>query len=278
MRLSECFNLYKSDYIVFRNQSKKTEENHDIALRSLLNYMGDIDVYDLDFPLVREWKEWLSKNRSPNTVRGYIIKLRVVLSYMRTIKVDCLDPERIPVPKRAHAPVSFLTSEQVSTLIESTSSIRARAILSLLYASGIRVSELCSMNRGDIHEGCFTVTGKGDKPRLCFVDDRASMYIRMYEMTRKDNNEALFIARQKKQRMTPGNVQEIFKHARKKAGIPDCHPHTMRHSFATNLLRNNANMRYVQVMLGHESLQTTAMYSHYVDLDLQRIYKESHTV
>lgn len=278
MRISEACKLYQSDVIVFTNQSKKTEENHCIAMRGLAAFCGDIDIETLDFAMVRDWKEYLSKDRSPQTVRNYIIKLRVVLAFLKARGYNVLDPTTVPVPKRNSTVPSFCTPREVDTLIDATKVIRNRAIISLLYASGIRVSELCSLNRDSIKDGSFTIVGKGGKARLCFIDQRTEVYIKLYLMCRTDNNPALFLSTQNKLRITAGNVQEIFRRLRKRCDIQSAHPHTMRHSFATNLLRNNANMRYVQVMLGHESLQTTQQYSHVVDHDLQRVYKDFHTI
>lgn len=276
MLVSEAFDAYKRDVIHFKNQSPKTEENHEIAKRALINFTGDIPVKLVDFGVVRSWKLTLEAGRSAETVRNYIIKLRVVLAYLNKLNIPCLDPNLIPVPKRTDKVPIFLTPEDITKLIDSTRSARNRALISLLYASGIRVSELCRLDRGDLRDYSFTVVGKGGKARLCFYDLRADTYLRLYLAGRKDNNPALFVSLLNKQRITPGNVQEIFKLARKRCGIA-AKPHTMRHSFATNLLKNNANMRYVQEMLGHSSLQTTQMYTHVVNNDLHKVYHQFHT-
>jgi site-specific recombinase XerD len=154
------------------------------------------------------------------------------------------------------------------------------AIISMLYATGIRVSELCNLDRTDIKEqNSFTVVGKGGKARLCFFDDRTRCYLNAYLQLRSDDKEALFISTHNDLRITPGNIQEIFRRTWKRAGLSSpVHPHTLRHSFATNLLRNNANIRYVKDMLGHASLDTTMMYTHVVDEDLRRVYMAHHSV
>lgn len=277
MKLSEAFDSYKRDVIVFRNQSGKTEENHDVMARSLLLYLGDIEIDALTFERIRNWKQHLDRTRSPATVRNYIIKLRVVLAYLQKKRVTSLDPELVAVPKAPETVPAFLTKQQVSKLISATRRLKNKAIVSLLYGSGIRISELCALNRQSIRDdGTFTVVGKGGKPRLCFTDERTRTLIDLYLETREDNNQSLFLTDQGR-RVTPGTVQETFKSIRKLSGI-ECSPHTLRHSFATDLLRNNANMRYVQEMLGHRSLATTQMYSHVTNLDLHRVYREHHTV
>lgn len=290
MLLTEAFELYRSDVIVFKNQSSKTEENHTVCLRAMLRHFGDVDLRELTFADIRDWKIELDKKRSPSTVRNYIIRLRVVLAFCKARGIECVDVDLIPVPGRIDRVPAFISKEEVTQLIEAVKQeapgyskanrCKNAAVISILYASGIRVSELCNLNRGDIKEdNSFTVVGKGGKARLCFMDDRSAAYLKCYHKYREDNDEALFLSNQTRQRITTGSVQEVFRLASKKAGFTTpVHPHTLRHSFATNLLRNNANMRYVQVMLGHSSLETTQMYSHVVDEDLRAAYQKHHTL
>jgi site-specific recombinase XerD len=275
MTLKDAFAAYKRDVIFFKNQSKKTEENHDITVKNLIGYLGNLLVCELTFEHIRNWKQHLEVNRSPETVRNYIIKLRVVLAYLKDSGIDCVDPDRVPVPQRKDKVPGFISAEEVALLIDSTCKDRNKAIISLLYASGIRVSELCRLDRCTIRDDSFTVVGKGGKARLCFIDERTTIYTRHYLESRTDNNPALFVDKSA-HRITCGGVQEIFRYARKNTGI-EATPHTLRHSFATNLLKNNANMRYVQSLLGHASLQTTQMYTHVVDEDLRKVYRDYHT-
>lgn len=275
MLISEAFALYKQDVIIFRNQSRKTEENHDIVARAIVKHCGDIEIESLTFESVRRWKLELDKGRSAETVRNYIIKLRVVLAYLRKCGYKVLDPDLVAVPKRTDKVPAFISKEEVAQLLKCTNKIKNKCIVSFLYASGIRISELCSLNRSSIKDNSFTVVGKGGKARLCFIDERTQVLLDLYLDSRTDNNQALFLSESGK-RITPGAIQETFKTIRKRSGI-DCHPHTLRHSFATDLLRNNANMRYVQTLLGHSSLQTTQMYLHVTDHDLQEVYKGHHT-
>lgn len=263
---------------------------NNLALKSIVKFMGDLDIESLSFQDVRNWKDHLLKTRSQNTVRGYIIKLRVVMAYMQKRGYKVLDPDIIGVPKRDKKPVDFLSENDVRRLIEAAYEPRTgisavsrhknRAIISLLYASGVRVSELTRIDRADLKsDGTFTVIGKGGKPRLCFFDPRTEDYLRSYLELRKDNHPALFTSEQTQDRISPGTIQEMFRNARIRAGFSQpVHPHTMRHSYATNLLRNNTNLVYVRDFLGHTSVQTTEMYTHVVNEDLKRIYNEKHTV
>lgn len=278
LSILEAFEAYRL-VCVFKNQSPKTEENLLVCRRALLAYFGNVPMQSLSFELIRMWKAELEKTRTPETVRNYVIKLRVVLRYCQSLGIPVINPETVPVPQRTDKVPVFITEKEVTELIQCTSTMRNKSIISLLYASGIRVGELCRMNKQDLDDNTFTVVGKGGKARLCFVDTRTQVYLGEYLNERTDNLPALFISKNKCLRITSGNVQEIFRYARKKGNfIKPIHPHTMRHSFATNLLRNNANIRYVQTLLGHASLETTQHYTHVVNEDLKKVYREHHTI
>lgn len=244
-------------------------------MKGLIKYFGDLDIEMLEFSMIRDFKSSLDRTRASETVRNYIVRLRVVLGYLRDRGSNCLPPEQVPIPKRRDKVPVYLSKEQVSECINSTKRVKNKAIVSLLYASGIRVSELCAMNRGDIHEDCFTIIGKGGKARLCFIDERTKIYLALYLETRIDNNTALFLC-DGGTRIKPKTIQDTFISIRKQTGY-ECHPHTMRHSFATNLLETNTNLYHVSRMLGHAQLSTTQQYLHVVDPDLKKVYAEHHT-
>lgn len=226
--------------------------------------------------MVRLWKIELESCRSDETVRNYIIKLRVVLAYLEDRGMAVLSPKQVPVPKRTDKVPVFLTKEQVTQCINATQRIKNKAIVSLLYASGIRVSELCSLDRGQYNNKSFTVVGKGGRARLCFIDERTIKLCKLYYATRDDNERACFL-NDAGRRITPSAIQETFRTIRKQTGL-DVHPHTLRHSFATNLLQSNTNLFHVSQMLGHRQLDTTARYLHVVNHDLQEVYKKHHTI
>lgn len=276
MLISEAFKSYTSDVIAMKNQSSKTEENHYVCMRAIVAYLGDLDIESLTFDMVRDWKLSLDKTRSPATVRCYVIKLRVVLAYCDDMGLNVLKPSRVPVPQRVDKVAKYLTKEQVAYLIKATGRLKNKCIISFLYASGLRISELCSLDRGQIQENTFAVIGKGGRARLCFLDVRTITMLDLYLQARMDNNPALFLA-DNGRRITPGTVQETFKSLRKITGI-ECSPHTMRHSFATNLLTTNTNLFHVQKLLGHRDPNTTAHYLHVVNTDLQKVYEKHHTI
>lgn len=289
MLLSEAFEMYRRDYIVFKNQSARTEESNDLARRSLVGFVGDIPLETLSFQNIRDWKENLECCVSKNTVRLYIIRLRVVLRFMRIRGYPCVSEESVGVPKRQSKIVKFVTPEQVEMMVAAVNAsplgysklnkLRAIAVIRTLAASGVRVTELCSMNRDDAaHISGFTVIGKGDKPRPCFLDNLARDAVQRYLTARPDNNQALFLKSANGKRIDKGGVEAITRTAGRLAEIPfSVTPHTFRHGFATDLLRNNTNLVYVRDFLGHSSVQTTEMYTHVVNEDLRRIYLEKHT-
>jgi len=279
MLLSVAFACYARNVIAFRNQSKKTEEHHLVTLKSLVGYLGDIPITCLSFDKVRDWKLSMeARNLSAITIRGYLIKLRVVLAYLHSKGYSVLPPEQIPLPKRVDRVPDIVSPEQVQLLINSTRKARNKAIISMLYSTGLRVSELCALNRIDIQEDYFTVIGKGGKSRICFIDKRTRRLLNRYLSKRSDNDPSLFISPLIGARMTPGGVQELFKYARKKAGFDfPVHPHTLRHSFATNLMANGCHIYTLSRLMGHASISTTQIYLHLADPQLGEEYKKYHT-
>jgi len=236
--------------------------------------MANLTVSDIS-----EWAKQLKKTRCANTERNYITRLRVVADYIDLLGLPTLKAALIPIPKREPSVPAFLTAQEVSMMIDSAYNIRNAFTISLLYSSGIRLSEMIQLNRGQITDRRFTVLGKGSKARLCFIDERTESLMDEYLATRDDSSEALIVSAVNKRRMTPTNVQLLIKNSAKRAGIAKrVTPHTLRHSFATDFLKNNGNMRYLSAMLGHASMDTTMMYAHVVDNDLQAQYEKYHSI
>lgn len=278
MLISDAFDLYKKNYMAVRHQSIRILETHEVCKRQLVQFLGDKDMAEITIDDVARWEKWLNKSRCLNTVRNYITRLRVVADYMALLGLPSIKAALIPIPRREATVPTFLTPSEVEAMIACSYSLRNAFTISLLYSSGIRLSELIQLNRGQIVDRQFTVIGKGNKPRLCFIDERTEHLMEHYLRTREDRADALIISAQNKARMTPTNVQLLIRNSAARAGITKkVTPHTLRHSFATNFLRNNGNMRYLSTMLGHASLDTTMMYAHVVDNDLKEQYKKYHT-
>ena len=279
MLISEAFNLYRDNYIIAKNQSKRTAELHDACKRLFLLSVPDKPVELLSLSDIRHFREAISHGRRQNSIRVYVLRLRAVIGYLNLLDEPCIKAELIPVPQREATVPVYLTEQEVELMIQRAYNLRNAFIIALLYSSGIRLSELIALNRGQIVDRRFTVIGKGRKPRLCFIDARAEDLMHRYLETRQDHSSALIVSFEHKERMTATNIQLLVRNSAVRAGITKkVTPHTLRHSFATNFLKNNGNMRYLSAMLGHASLDTTMMYAHVVDPDLQAQYEKYHTI
>ena len=217
------------------------------------------------------------RRRGLNTIAYYIKELRVVLRYWRLRGEETIDSEIIPIPKREPNTPSFLDKDSVNLMIRTAKRVRTKFVISLLYSSGLRVSELRQLNRDSIKDRQFTVIGKGKKERIGFIDARTERFMIKYLSSRKDSSEALLVTSDG-HRASVSTIQLIVKNAAKRAGIKKrVSPHTLRHSFATNFISNNGNIRHLALLMGHNSIQTTAIYTHIVDNDLRREYLAHHT-
>lgn len=279
MKISEAFDLYKNNYMFYKSHSRRVLENHEYVKDRLIKSLGDMEVEELSLEDIQKWSSEILVGRAWNTVRNDVVRLRSVLKYLDLNGVECVKPELIPVPKREEVTRDFLTSDEVEAMIDNACNIRSKFVISLLYSSGIRLSEFLSLNRDSIQDRKFQVVGKGQKLRLCFTDDRTIDLMNEYLSSRHDDSEALVVSRLSKERMTPTNVQMLVKNAARMAGIKKhVTPHVLRHSFATNFIHNNGNIRYLSTMLGHRSVSTTMIYTHVVDNDLEKQYRQFHTI
>lgn len=279
MRISEGFDLYKTEYMEFKVQARRIMETHEWVKRSLIQHLDDMELEQMTMQDIHRWHKEISKGRSINTVRNDLTRLRTVFSYLELRGIACPKSKLIPIPKRVDTVPSYLTPSEVERMIDSAYSLRNKFTISLLYSSGIRLSELIGLNRDQIMDGRFTVIGKGHKARLCFIDNRTHSLMKDYLSRRDDNCPALIISHLYRQRMTPTNVQLLIKNSAKRAGInKKVTPHTLRHSFATNFLQNNGNIRVCQVLLGHSNIATTMQYTHVTDRQTEDQYRKFHTL
>ena len=288
MKISEAFDLYKNNYMFIKCQSVRILEDQEYVKKRLIGVVGDKDISTLTMDDIHKWATTLTKvnmpdgttrPRSVNTIRNDLIRLKMVLKYLRLLDYECINPELIPIPKREDTRRPYLSADEVAKMIDNAYSLRNKFVISLLYSSGIRLSEMISLNRDDIVDGCFSVVGKGKKLRLCFIDDRTEKLMKKYLSKRNDDCPALIISDNNKARMTPTNVQLLVKNSAIRAGIDKkVTPHILRHSFATNFIKNNGNIRYLATLLGHSSISTTAIYTHVIDNDLRTQYRQFHSI
>ena len=279
-----------------KGRGVKTVENYDRYLTRFLNQTKITDPKKLSEPAVREFRIWLNRQggvsgtMKKKTQNYYLIALRAFLKYLRKIGVTSLEPERIELAKVGARDLDLITANELERLLkaptgDSDQALRDRAILELLFSTGLRVSELCSLDADlDLSRDEFSVRGKGDKVRVVFLSASAKDAVRDYLKQRKDMSDALFASYGKGfakgkgvGRITPRSVERLVKHYAVKAGITrKVTPHVIRHSFATDLLENGADLRSVQALLGHANIATTQVYTHVTDKHLLEVHKAFH--
>jgi len=285
MRISEAFSAYVKDYLTIRGVNPNTIVHYQATARLFCEIIGNKHISQIKVSDISEWASKLRNyghHRCDNTIRSYVSIMRVVLRYWRARGLNCLNPDLVPSMKRRAVIPTYITAEEVQAMINHSSTYRSRFIISLLYSSGIRLSEMLNLNRDQIINREFTVIGKGQKVRLCFIDSRTEYLMHKYldwrDRVIPSHCDAMFVTQDGQRRMTATNVQLAVKNAARNAGIKKhVTPHTLRHSFATNYAMNDGNMRYLQQLLGHSNLQTTAHYTHIVDSHLREQYEKSHT-
>jgi site-specific recombinase XerD len=298
------FSKLKTDFLehmeIERGRSQKTIRNYDHYLTRLIDFAGDIEVQDIDAELIRKWRLWLNRlgtNTSDelgkSTQNYHLIALRSFLKYCAKRDIPALTADKIELAKTTRKQVTFLNEDEVERLLKQPNlntqpGLRDRAILELLFSSGLRVSELVGLDRDHINlkRREFMVRGKGQKDRPIFISEAAATWIQRYLDKREDTTKPLFIRYSgTKQvdltgnfhRLTVRSVQRSVAHNALLAGITkQVSPHTLRHSFATDLLMNGADIRSVQAMLGHSNIATTQIYTHVTDPHLKAVHEQFH--
>ncbi|HRY52810.1 MAG TPA: tyrosine-type recombinase/integrase [Candidatus Portnoybacteria bacterium] len=314
MDINSLIKDYLSHLEVERGRSIKTVENYGHYLRRFLNWSKIDKPSQIDADLIRDFRLYLNrleekgKSLKKVTQNYHIIALRNFLKYLAKRDIKSMAADKIELAKQTPREVDFLEGDELSRLLkapdgDSLRSLRDRSLLELLFSTGLRVSELCKLNRDsfNLEKGEFSVRGKGEKIRVVFISETAKVALKSYLAKRRDIEPALFVritkgkktggkldaiqpqnnkakqVRLSEFRLTPRSVQRIIKQYAIKAGITrHVSPHTLRHSFATDLLMSGADIRSVQTMLGHSSITTTQIYTHITDKQLREIHKNFH--
>jgi len=297
MQLSKALHEYLLYLEIEKNKSFKTIENYQRYLGKFIDFLGDVEIEKIELDDVRKFRHYLNhlpKNLSVNTINYHLIAIRAFFKYLALRDFQVLVADKIELPKTIRPKVEFLNIDEIERLREvlkgdTISDLRNMAILELFFASGLRISELVSLNKSDIDFKTkeFVIRGKGGKLRPAFLTPEACEILQIYLNRRKDNFKPLFISFRFKPsfvgakieldkfRLSTYRVQEIIRTASKKAGIiKKVTPHTLRHSFATKLLNNGADIRSVQEMLGHSSVSTTQVYLHVTNKKLKEIHNK----
>ncbi len=283
------------EYIeIERGRAVKTIENYDHYLTRFFLHANIKNTGDITEEKIREFRLWLNRQEGVEgsmkrrTQNYYLIALRAFLKFLRKRDIAGISPERIELAKLPERSLDLITSAELGRLLAATDgadekSLRDKAILELFFSTGLRVSELCSLDSDlDLSRDEFSVRGKGEKVRVVFLSPSAKEAVRHYLKARKDMGEALFVnvakSRARGERLTPRAIEMMIKTYAAKAGITKkVTPHVLRHSFATDLLQNGADIRSVQQLLGHASINTTQIYTHLTDTHLRDVHKKFHS-
>jgi site-specific recombinase XerD len=301
MTLMELKRQFLEYLEIERGRSVKTVENYDRYLERFFDFAKVKNPGQLTEEQVREFRLYL--NRQPGTKVGgktepmkrrtqnyYLIALRAFLKFLRKRGIESLSPERIELAKVPERSLDLISPAELKRLMaapkkKTLEGKRDKAILELLFSTGLRISELCNLSIDDVDltRDEFSVRGKGDKIRVVFISDAARTAIADYLKHRKDLDGALFVRYGRKQndggdlRLSPRAVQRLLKKYAAQAGITrKVTPHVIRHSFATDLLSNGADLRSVQALLGHANIGTTQIYTHVTDKHLRDVHKKFH--
>lgn len=280
-----------------KGRGVKTVENYDRYLNRFLEFSKAKSPSQITEQVVREFR--INLNRSSgvsgtmkkNTQNYHLIALRAFLKFLRRRDIPSLNPERIDLAKVGARDLDLITANELERLMkgpvgDSLQALRDRAILELLFSTGLRVSELCALRSDiDLSRDEFSVRGKGDKVRVVFLSPSAKKAVAEYLKARGDMSDALFVGYGKSntskgkdlEAITPRSVERLVKQYAVKAGITrKVTPHVIRHSFATDLLENGADLRSVQALLGHANIATTQVYTHVTDKHLREVHKAFH--
>jgi integrase/recombinase XerD len=298
---------YLNDFLdwldVEKGLSSKTQENYARFLKKFfdwlkINNLENLKPFELSPDHIYQYKTFLSrklkKALKQSTQTFYLIALRQFLNFFAEKDIKSLPPEKVKLPKKkTEKVIHFLTLEQVEKLLEAPDTsnevgLRDRAILETFFSTGMRAGELVNLNREQIKikpetkDLEITIIGKGQRPRTVYLSERAVFWLRKYLETRKDKERALFINYRGKKpgtRLTIRSLERIVKKYAILAGLPlNTVCHTLRHSFATDLLSKGVDLRVVQEFLGHKNISTTQIYTHVTRPQLREIHKKYHGI
>ncbi len=282
--------------------SNKSQENYSRFLKKFIGWLEEnklegLRPHELSPGHIWEYRVYLSRHsKKPlkkSTQNYYLIALRSFLNYFANRDIISLPAEKIKLAKdKGEKKIHFLTIEQVEKLLSAPDTnkkngLRDRAILESLFSTGLRIAELVSLNRDQIRISPLAkdleigIVGKGNRPRTVYFSERAIYWLDKYMKTRKDNDRALFVNYQGRKdapkRLTDRSIERSLKKYALLAGLPEnTTPHTIRHSFATDLLSQGVDLRLIQEFLGHSNIATTQIYAHVTSKKLRDVHRKFH--
>ncbi len=313
MEINSALRQFLEHMEIERGSSLKTVDNYNRYIGKFIAWGKLKNVSDITEDKIREFRLYL--NRLPGSTKGmgprssagntmkkstqnyYLIAIRQFLKYLGKRGISAMAGDKIDLAKMRDRQIDFLSGDELKRILEAPNekdekSLRDKAILEMLFSTGLRVSELCSLPRDiNLDKDEISIRGKGEKVRVVFISPDARSAIKEYLAKRKDLGGGLFTAvrsngtKNKKpigkngaEDLTPRSIQRMIKHYATKAGImKHVTPHVLRHSFATDLLSNGADIRSVQTMLGHANIATTQIYTHVTDAHLRDVHKKFHS-
>lgn len=300
MNLQEAKRQFLEYIEIERGRSLLTVRNYDIYLDRFFKEAGVKDTSDITEDVLRQFR--IQLNRAPgkkvrgqsgatmkkNTQNYHLIALRSFLKYLRKRNIPSLSPDAIELAKVGARELDLLSPAELARLLAAPEgadekALRDRAIMELFFSTGLRLSELCSLNADlDLSRDEFSIRGKGEKIRVVFLSEKAKEKINAYLKSRKDMAEPMFVntayKKSEDSRLTPRSIERMISNYATKAGISKkVTPHVLRHSFATDLLSNGADLRSVQMMLGHANIATTQIYTHVTNTQLKEVHKKFHS-
>lgn len=294
MNLDELVKDFLEYLEIERNVSQLTIRNYAHYLKRFLGFLKQgsptLTPKSITSESIREYRLYLSRyvdkygiSLKRVTQNYHLIALRSFLKYLLKRDIQVIAPEKIDLPKAESRSIKFLERDQVERLLHTPDNTRDKAILEVLFSTGLRVSELTKLNRDQINfdRREFGVIGKGRRARVVFLSDTAADWLKKYIDSREDTDVALFIRSAGKKdapaRLTPRSVQRLVEKYVKRARLPiKITPHGLRHSFATDLLTGGADLRAIQEMLGHKNVSTTQVYTHITNPQLKEIHTKYH--
>ncbi|MDD3262931.1 MAG: tyrosine-type recombinase/integrase [Candidatus Absconditabacteria bacterium] len=287
-RLTSLIDKYTYYLTYEKNVSPKTLENYSLRLNRLVDFLGDIDIKDLNRMQVLDFRMELNRQGlGTKTINYHVVAIRAFLKFLLKNDIDCISPDKLELSKTPPREVNYLDEEEIEKILQAPGKLankniqqqtRDIAILYMLYGTGLRVSELIKLKKNDIKidSNQFSVIGKGSKIRSIFATKIAREKLKNYLNQRKDNSPYLFTTVSVNglgEYLSRNSIEEIVRKYAKVAGIEKkVTPHTLRHSFATSLIKKGADIRAVQTLLGHSSITTTQIYTHVDDKHLKQVH------
>ena len=271
-----AYSKFAREYIWAHGYTKSTADNYLLATKSLIRTVTNKPLSQVTIEDIYQWREAMERqNMAANAINKYLYSVRLMFRYLNKYVELSLDPDGIIIPKYRQQLPKYLTKEEVDKLIE-VADPRGKALIGLMYSSGMRVGEIVSLRRRDINGDSIKIRGKGDKERIAFIDPRAQDYLQRYLKSRTDCCPFLFHSK-KGGGLGKGMVQRIVKELAEQAGLDKIvTPHVIRHSFATHMAQAGIGTFHLQKLLGHSHISTTQIYVHLTGQDVRKAYQKYH--